>query len=68
MAGGTVIPPYDPGPPGRDYWRDKAAHMFGVPYESVTPEQRKYAKNMSFARMYGYRGGGADAGTDEKDR
>ncbi|KVR95816.1 DNA polymerase [Burkholderia vietnamiensis] len=38
---------------GTDLHRLRAVEMFGVPYESVTSEQRAAAKAESFRRIYG---------------
>lgn len=40
---------------GRDFYRDKASKMFGVPYEEVTDEQRAEAKEWLWGYIYGRR-------------
>lgn len=35
-----------------DIHREKAAKIFGVPEEKVTPEQRRYAKTLNYALAY----------------
>lgn len=40
---------------GRDFYRDKASKMFGVPYEEVTDEQRSEAKEWLWGYIYGRR-------------
>ena len=40
---------------GRDFYKDKASKMFGVPYEEVTKEQRAEAKKQLMNYMYGRR-------------
>lgn len=37
----------------RDLHKVRAAAIFDVPYDSVTPEQRKYAKVINFSGTYG---------------
>lgn len=36
----------------RDFYKDKASKMFGIPYDEVTDEQRARAKNAMFDYMY----------------
>lgn len=35
-----------------DLHKTKAAKLFGVPPEAVTPEQRRYAKTINYAEWY----------------
>lgn len=36
----------------RDLHKEKAAEIFGVPYEQVTDAQRKYAKMVNYVGNY----------------
>lgn len=36
----------------RDFYKDKASKMFGIPYDEVTDEQRSEAKKAMFDYMY----------------
>lgn len=38
--------------PGRDFYKDKASKMFGIPYDEVTEEQKIKAKNAMFDYAY----------------
>lgn len=37
-----------------DIHTKKAAELFGVPINQVTPEMRRYVKNVNFAAAYGW--------------
>lgn len=37
---------------GRDLHTDTASHIFGVPYEEVTPDQRQTSKKVNFSMVY----------------
>lgn len=37
-----------------DPYKQQASKVFGVPYEEVTPEQRRYVKVASLYTRYGY--------------
>ena len=37
----------------KDFYKDRASKMFGVPYEEVTKEQRVRAKEMFLHSIYG---------------
>lgn len=39
-------------PVGPDLYRARAAELFGVSPEAVTPEQRRFAKNQMYAEIY----------------
>lgn len=41
---------------GQDPHRRKAAEMFNVPYDKVTPAQRRAAKSATFGDLYGVKG------------
>ncbi len=43
-----------------DHWRQLAAGLFNIPYEEVTQEQRRIAKNISIAIDYGATRSAAD--------
>lgn len=40
---------------GRDFYKDKASKMFGVPYEEVTDKQRAEAKEWLWGYIYSRR-------------
>ena len=37
----------------RDFYKDKASKMFGIPYEEITDEQRAEAKKLLMDYLYG---------------
>lgn len=39
-------------PPGQDLYRARAAEIFGVSQDAVTPEQRRFAKIQMYAAIY----------------
>lgn len=39
-------------PEGRDLHKQKAAEMFGVSYDAVTPLQRQAGKRANYVRLY----------------
>lgn len=41
----------------RDFYKDEASKMFGIPYEDVTDEQRAEAKKRVMCCIYGRRKG-----------
>ena len=38
---------------GRDFYKDTASKIFGIPYEEVTEEHRSEAKNLLMNHFYG---------------
>lgn len=52
--------------PNRDFYKDKASKMFGVPYDEVTNEQRAGAKKLLMDYMYGRRREPLNGGTSEE--
>ena len=51
---------------GRDFYKDKASKMFGIPYEEVTKEQRAKAKDLLLAYLYGRSGNPFSSQLDSK--
>lgn len=37
---------------GRDFFKDKASKLYGIPYEAVTEDQRLAAKNLLMDYLY----------------
>jgi len=37
---------------GRDFFKDKASKLYGIPYEEVTEDQRLAAKNLLMDYLY----------------
>ena len=52
--------------PNRDFYKDKASKMFGIPYDEVTDEQRAGAKKLLMDYMYDRRREPLNGGTSEE--